>query len=632
MRKFSLENRSHAECGLAPSLAAPVTGTGGETLYVALLSGFLGIASALHFANWQVSVESAQVLAETVKYPYDSSFHTYHLKCWTLLNQLPALALAAGLPANTTSLIVASLSGILGFQALACLALALGANRWLAITTPLVYLAIEVIWEQACPVYPLKFINTPHTYGSFALSGMLLALALLGRGHVRCGWFLLALGPAVHLALGAWGLLIAGVGTALDGSRIRSTLAVVWPWALLATAIGLVSFGWQYTVWWALPEVTPEARERYMALSYELGDTHRAVVPAFALGVVINLCFLVAATLWLGPLRGDLPDRAGVLLASLAASGLLAVAACWLTPWQSELPELFLRAMPGRFANLVILAFPAVMVGLIGAYWEHLIVRAIWVFIAAMLVAVMFGGYYAVVWTLILGCTALLAALRLLSPGTLGVFLELLAVGCLLSLSVRFTVGPEALMTVCLFGFGEFVWRRFSVSSNSRRAAILALLALVALLGFHTVAQNGRQGGTNLSPDIALHKAAQGYGMLLTGSDLFLVQLKTGRPVLFCGGAVDMLPYVPEAGPDAQRVLAEVYGIDLLDPNRTQLTMTGNVLQPDAARTLWQRRSEIEWRQIRKKFQVTDVLVYRDWKLNLPLVAESAELRLYRIP
>jgi hypothetical protein len=59
---------------------------------------------------------------------------------------------------------------------------------------------------------------------------------------------------------------------------------------------------------------------------------------------------------------------------------------------------------------------------------------------------------------------------------------------------------------------------------------------------------------------------AQGDGLLLTGGELYLVQLRTRRPVLLNGGALDTVVYTPESILAGHRILVDVYGIDLRDP------------------------------------------------------------------
>src|SRR4029434_5159858 len=47
----------------------------------------------------------------------------------------------------------------------------------------------------------------------------------------------------------------------------------------------------------------------------------------------------------------------------------------------------------------------------------------------------------------------------------------------------------------------------------------------------------------------ALAQVANGSGLLLTGGDMQLIQIRTRRPVLINGGGLDGLPYALESGP-----------------------------------------------------------------------------------
>src|SRR6185295_17744894 len=67
-------------------------------------SGFL--LGAFTRPNWQVAVESAQVLSGVVSYPLHNSFHIYHVKLWTILNQVLALPLALGSSERALSILV----------------------------------------------------------------------------------------------------------------------------------------------------------------------------------------------------------------------------------------------------------------------------------------------------------------------------------------------------------------------------------------------------------------------------------------------------------------------------------------------------------------------------------------------
>jgi hypothetical protein len=124
--------------------------------------------------------------------------------------------------------------------------------------------------------------------------------------------------------------------------------------------------------------------------------------------------------------------------------------------------------------------------------------------------------------------------------------------------------------------------------------------------------------------------AAQGEGLLLTGGNLHLVQLRTRRPVLLDGGGLDALPYAPESGPQMVRILRDVYGIDFFDPPEEA---RGIGMVPNGFNYMaWQGYPRDKWREIRRTYGVTQVLTYAQWTLDLPVAARNAVHVLYDIP
>src|SRR6185436_11550308 len=57
-----------------------------------------------------------------------------------------------------------------------------------------------------------------------------------------------------------------------------------------------------------------------------------------------------------------------------------------------------------------------------------------------------------------------------------------------------------------------------------------------------------------------------GHGLVATGGDLHLIQLRTRRPVLIDGGGLDGLPYALEPSALSARILRDVYDIDYFNP------------------------------------------------------------------
>src|SRR5204862_7117957 len=103
-------------------------------LWVLLASGVLGFRIGMSgFPDWQVAVETSQVLAGLVKYPAGNPFFIYHLKLWTIVHQLLAPLLALGVSEIRLSLIVSGVLGMVTFQALSMVVYALSRDAWLAI-------------------------------------------------------------------------------------------------------------------------------------------------------------------------------------------------------------------------------------------------------------------------------------------------------------------------------------------------------------------------------------------------------------------------------------------------------------------------------------------------------------------
>ena len=99
----------------------------GPTFWVLAISGILGFRIGLiGFPTWHISVETAQVVAGLVRYPPDNPFYIYHTKLWSLVIQLCAALLRAGVSEITLSLALSGLLGMISFQGLALVTYAIG--------------------------------------------------------------------------------------------------------------------------------------------------------------------------------------------------------------------------------------------------------------------------------------------------------------------------------------------------------------------------------------------------------------------------------------------------------------------------------------------------------------------------
>lgn len=119
---------------------------------------------------------------------------------------------------------------------------------------------------------------------------------------------------------------------------------------------------------------------------------------------------------------------------------------------------------------------------------------------------------------------------------------------------------------------------------------------------------------------------------MITGGALQLLQLSTRRPLLIDSGGLDALPYVIETGPRLAEILRDVYGIDFFDPP-PEARRSGAV-PAGFNKVVWEGYTRSQWREIGRRFDVTQVVTSANWSLDLPVGAESQllGLRLYEIP
>lgn len=75
------------------------------------------------------------------------------------------------------------------------------------------------------------------------------------------------------------------------------------------------------------------------------------------------------------------------------------------------------------------------------------------------------------------------------------------------------------------------------------------------------------------------------------------------------------------------RILRDVYAIDFFHPPR--VVRGAGIIPADAHRAAWEQYSRQKWEDIRRAYNVTQVLARADWSLNLRMIAQSGELRLY---
>lgn len=573
-----------------------------QPLWVLTVSGLLGFGlGMIRFPTWQVAVEGAQVVAGIVQYPTDNPFYIYQVKLWTVLHQICALLLRAGISEIMLSRLVSGLLGMVSFQALSVFVWAFSRDGLVATGAPAL-----IFYSRAAEhgVYPIALMGTDHTYGVMGLSVVVLVVALLGAGCLRLGGFLLGVAPAVHASLGAWLGLIVAVCVLWDFKRLRTEWRPALPYFVAGGAVTALSLLVHLAMSHDLAGVDASVSSRYLTAFVAAWDMHRRPVTIASVGTILNVAALLVASIWLKAFAIDLPRPAAFALRAVIVSAVLSLSVMllsWLPP--TVVPPTLLILMPTRFLNFNTLAFVPLMLGLLGIYrgsfWSRLVTAA--------LLYGLFASYRSMVWDTPPGPGWLA---RSIQPNPWHVFVAA-SIGLL---GVRMTSA----------------WKpaRGALASKVARTMSLALLAVSAVLTWRVARPYAMLDRTN-DPFFAA-VSAEGNGMVLTGGSFHLVQLYTRRPVLLDGGGLDALTYAPSAGPAMERILRDVYDIDFFNPPaeaRQAAAIPHRVNKP-----VWERYSRRKWEEIGRTFDVTQVLTRADWSLDLPIAAENSAFRLYRIP
>jgi len=578
-------------------------------LWVLFLSGFLGFRiGMLGFPDWQVAVETAQVLAGLVTYPPDNIFYIYHTRLWTVLHQILALALRSGANELTLSLVVSGLQGMLTFQALALIVYAFGRQVLLAVgAAALVFFTRSAEYGT---IYPLFLLGTEHTYGVIGLSTSVLVVALIGAGWYRTGTFLLGIVPCIHPALGSWTGLVVAIAVASDFRSLRSELRHALPWFLAGCGVTVLSLLVQFGFAPATPPGMTRLAPEDFSTFIRLWDGHRAAVSLTSTGVQLNASAAIIAAVWLVFFSAGMPSSSRLLLRIVAAGSTLAVAMVplsWIPP--DKLPSALLVLMPGRYLNFGALIFVAMLVGLLASR------RELWSRVVLLFAS---GG------------------LLLTNRSMLWEFLER---------HHGIQANPNisqlwVLWLTCAALLGGAFWIRLrshpahptplTPLSHLTYVAHLIILSVVVLMTTH---QHSEQSGAHFNDrtnDVFFGDVAARPGVLLVAGDLHLIQLRTRRPVLIDTGALDTVMYSLVTGAAMQRMLRDIYGLDLYHPPPDAIG--AGRIPALSHRTTWEGYSTEKWRAIRREFGVSQVLAYGDWALKLPVASQSRRLLLYDIP
>jgi hypothetical protein len=590
---------------------------------------------------WQAAVEPAQVLAGLVRYPEGNPTLIYEANTWTVLHQVVALALRAGVSEAVASIVVSAVVPGLIFSAIAVWVMAVVPESdvsGLVLTALTPFLAFSI--QEVGVRYPVLIAGHPHTYGMLGLGMAMLGAGLLAVGAWAPAGFAHAFSTPKHASLGFW-------------TGVTSLLA--WPWrdralsgptwralrgAALGAAFAAISLAVHFGVSFRALPLAADERRVYLETFVRMWDDHRAPVQPLDWAVLLAVVTgLAAAARVLG---GSAAPSERILARFCTAVMVLGLVTTFAARPDAGLPGLLLTFMPSRFLNVLVLGSLPLAVG--------------WLWSSGVAGRLALAALSGALWLdheerantprLMAASLGLGIALRATSwraAGSVALAVIALFAYAAGAQAAGFPIDDEAALWLRVApAFAALALLRAGLAQRSEgglsprllaRAASVVCLATVADVAGGWIYVRSRHTevryGDMVTPpsDAALASMAQGHGMVALGPDFFLIQLLTRRPVLLETGAVDFLPYVPEAGPELVRILRVLYGTDYF-----RSTGHGLLIEPEHVSAVWTARSDPEWRALARELGFRDVLVSAGWTLALPEVARSEQYVLYRVP
>jgi hypothetical protein len=589
---------------------------GRRALWVLLASGLLGFrAGIVGFPNWHVAVETAQVLAGLVEYPAGNPFYIYHTTVWTLLNQACAVLLSMGVSEIALSMFLSGVLGMVSFQALSLFVYALSAKPWLSVGAAVVLFVSRA--AEYGVTYPIILVGTSDTYGILGLSTFVLVVALLGCGWFRVAALLLGLAPAIHPSLGLWLWVTVGLGILWDVRGFWTELRPSTKYFVAGVALTAASLLVQLSYIYDAPDVDPAISTAYFNAFIRYFDGHRQPVRMVSAAVVFNGAALVLALVWLVGFRRELARSRVLLLAIVAAGAVLSLSFVVLSRVPPEqLPHALLIFMPTRLLNFNTMCFVPFLFGMLATlrigFWSHALTAAL---TAGLLLS---------------GRSMLWEWVEQRAPVWHSPLGQLLLIGGVTIAVLGFAIAELMRLRRADRGPTESAGTQASRLVIRGAQFVTASVCVAAVLLTWRIRSDVRLLDRTNDAFMA-EVAANRTGLTATAGSFRLIQLRTRRPVLLDGGSLNILSYAPKGGPAMNRILRDVYAIDLFDPPPAVPRGAG-ILPHEAHRARWEGFSPEAWQQIRRVHNVTQVLTQPRWELNLPVVAQDSSFKLYRIP
>ena len=577
-------------------------------LSVLIFSGLAGFCLGVVNSTWQASVETGQVLAGIVRYPPGNPYYIYHLKAFSLLNQISALLLWFCRCERGLSILTSGLLGMVSFWAVGATILAISRSVAVSVIGVIFIYFSNHLGDGA--MYPIALLGYDHTYGILGLSLAVLTMALVGNGAYRSAMFCMGLAPCIHLPWAIWLIFIVLLACLFDLDFAREVSRKHYPYLMAGLLISALSLGFQFCFMQDLPTLAPQIKKQYLDAFVKYWCSHRRKLfselfrdEIHSTWLAVTCCSLSVALCYTCPRLTTRNGPLRLMLRMIFISGVGALAAGVITEIPPErVPAWLSILMVGRYINLNNVVLAALMIGVFTAN-------------------------------------------RMRSYATNYNLFALFLITALFNRHVEVRV-PALIFPLIWFAYVSYSGvspppKKPMMSQRTHRISYEVLISLVLILFLAVFVPYDKYREKFLSCGIASRnlftddKNREFYeevsardGLLIISQEFRLVPAKTRRPILIDAQNVNFIVYALESAPQVNDILRGVYGVDLFKPPHDR-----NVQVPGRFyKELWEKRTIEEWREIGEKFGATDILVEAGWRLSLPIVVRNETMTLYEIP
>ncbi len=568
----------------------------------------------------QVSFENALYHTGYFDYTHYQSAYSYYLSnTWSLMIQISTFLLHLGFDIQQGSAVILALESFLGFGGLFLLIYAVSNQGFLSFL--LSFFIHHFALHGSYFAYPMFFLGHSHTFGVLGQLWVLFTLGLLANRFYSISIFFAISCLALHAA---WGVFLfsalictLGIGFLFFKSAFKTKNLISYSLAAsLGSVIVLLSYYWQTLHNQPLPVLEKSLREPLLSAYLQNWDYHRffhiydlrqLIHPHFFIASVSVLIALLLLFQKLTQLKKNRNEFESLPLFEVFLLSSFVISVIFCTLFESALAQKFVlikSLMPYRFFNIFnLICYPLVFGYLIKRRNQPSDIAnltfATFLIFAFFMAEAIFSKKLSLKSAHVLFCALLIFNYILDSNSSVKNFYQ-----------KKLKNLPRVLMSLIsvppLVIFFRFVWLQHWPHPlwNSQKNVV----------------------STN---DLFTEKMSQSPGQLLTYGNTHLINLAYRRTVLLDGGALDFIPYQPNAIGLLENELTTLYGFSVTTSN------VKNAHSGDIAfdhQVVWEKRTTAEWTKLKKTFDISQVLAPTEWQLNLPRIATSGKLTLFQIP